>query len=227
MTRPVLTIFDPKKHTKVHTDASAIGVGAILLQQVNDKMAVVAYYSRQTTADQRCYHFYELETMAVMLALRYFRVYLLGIKFKVVTDCNALWSAFAKRDLLPRIGRWWFEVQEYTFELQEYTFDIEYRPGSRMAHADALSRNPMQLQLEVAQIDITEGDWVLAAQLQDEQLLRIRTILLEGKPTHETKHYFDEYLIKDNKIHRRLDDKTTAWAVPRDTRMQICRLCPR
>lgn len=147
-TRPVLAIFDPDKPTEVHTDASAIGIGAILLQQVDGKMAVVSYYSRQTTADQRCYHSYELETMAVVLALRYFRVYLLGMKFKVVTDCNAVRSTFVKRDLLPRIGRWWLEVQEYTF-------DIEYRAGSKMAHADALSRNPIQLSLEIAQVDIT------------------------------------------------------------------------
>lgn len=73
----MLTIFNPEIPAEVHTDASAIGIGAILLQRVDGKMAVVAYYSRQTTADQRCYHSYELETMAVVLALRHFRVYLL------------------------------------------------------------------------------------------------------------------------------------------------------
>lgn len=104
--RPVLALFDPSKDTEVHTDACAIGIGAVLLQRINGKMAAVAYYSRQTTEDQRCYHSYELETMAVVLALRYFRVYLLGIQFKVVTDCNAVRSTLAKRDLLPRIGRW-------------------------------------------------------------------------------------------------------------------------
>lgn len=175
-TRPVLAIFNPEVPAEVHTDASAIGVGAILLQPVDGKMVAVAYYSRQTTADQRCYHSYELETMAVVFALRYFRIYLLGTKFKVVTDCNTLRTTFAKRDLLPRIGRWWLEVQEYTFE-------IEYRAGTRMAHADALSRNPSPILLEVLQIDITEGDWILAAQLQDEQLARIRKILrLRGRP---------------------------------------------
>lgn len=94
-----------------------------------------------------------------------------------------------------------------------------------MAHVDALSRNPEQILLEVAQVDITEGDWVLATQLQDEQLSRIRTILLEGKSTNETKHYFDEYLIKNDKVYKRLDDETATWVVPRDARMQICRLC--
>lgn len=94
-----------------------------------------------------------------------------------------------------------------------------------MAHADALSRNPVQFSLEVAQVNLIEGDWILAVQLQDEQLSQIRTILLNKEPTYETKHYFNEYLIKDNKVYQRLNDKTKAWVVPRDARMQICRLC--
>lgn len=106
VTRPVLIIYDPNRITEVHTDASAVSVGAVLLQQINNQMTTIAYFSKQTTADQRCYHSYELETMAVVLALRYFRVYLLGIHFKVVTDCNALRATFSKRDLLPRVGRW-------------------------------------------------------------------------------------------------------------------------
>jgi len=96
----------------------------------------------------------------------HFRVYLLGIHFKIVTDCNALRATFIKRDfiLLSRIGRWWLETQEYILIL----FDIEYRAGHRMAHANALSRNPVSVELKIARVDITEGNWVMAAQLQDE-----------------------------------------------------------
>lgn len=100
--------------------------------------------------------------MAVVLALRHFRVYLLGTKFNVVTNCNTLRTTFTKRDLL-RIDRWWLEIREYTF-------DVEYRAGARITHADALSRNPIQFPLEVLQDDLTEGDWILATQLQDKQL---------------------------------------------------------
>lgn len=121
----------------------------------------------------RHYHSYELETLAVVLALRYFRVYLLGIEFVVVTDCNALKTAFTKKDLIPRVARWWLEVQEYTFK-------IGYRPGKSMAHVDTLSRYLEQNQETVNAADLVEGDWVIAAQLQDDQLVRIRNILASG-----------------------------------------------
>lgn len=47
--RPVLCIFDPKRPTEVHTDASSLEAGAVLLQEVNGRMAAVAYFSKQTT----------------------------------------------------------------------------------------------------------------------------------------------------------------------------------
>lgn len=80
-TRPTLAIFNPEVPAEVHTDASAIGIGAILLQQVGTNMAAVAYYSRQTTADQRCYHSYKLEMMAVW---RYSRLCFIHIQFYVI-----------------------------------------------------------------------------------------------------------------------------------------------
>lgn len=84
---------------------------------------MIGYFSKQTTNDQRQYHSYELETMAVVYVLRFLRV--LGKRIKVVTDCNAL-RTFSKKDVLPRVGRWWLE-------LQEYTIDIEYQLGAKMA----------------------------------------------------------------------------------------------
>ena len=38
-----------------------------------------------------------------------------------------------------------------------------------MSHVDALSRYPVET-VEVNQIDLTESDWILTAQLQDEHL---------------------------------------------------------
>jgi hypothetical protein len=87
----------PTRNTELLTDASATAIGAILLQEFDDVQRVVAYFSKQITSDQRHYHSYELETMAVVYELQHFRVYLIGIQFTVVTDCNALKTTFSKR----------------------------------------------------------------------------------------------------------------------------------
>jgi transposase InsO family protein len=215
--RPILAVFDSSLPTELHTDASSLAVGAVLLQtHPGGVQRVVAYFSKQTTVDQRHYHSYELETMAVVYALHHFRVYLLGLQFTVVTDCNALRTTFSKKDLIPRVGRWWLQVQEFTF-------DIKYKPGSRMPHVDALSRYPVTV--DINKIDITEGDWILSAQLQDDKLTTIRKILETGVNNSETKQYFREYVLKNNKVYRKLPDGKRVWEVPRAARWQIVRLC--
>lgn len=214
--RPVLSVFDPTLPTELHTDASSIALGAILLQTHDKEQKVVAYFSKQTTSDQRHYHSYELETMAVVYALQHFRVYLLGLHFTIVTDCNALRTTFTKKDLVPRVGRWWLQVQEFTF-------DIKYRPGARMPHVDALSRYPITV--EVNQVDITESDWILAAQLQDDQLSKVNKILSVGVRSPETEQCFQQYVLKRGIVYRKLTGGKSVWAVPHAARWQIVRLC--
>lgn len=112
---PVLTIFDPSKPIELHTDASSIGYGAILFQKFDNQLKVVGYFSQRTTDVESRYHSYELETLAVFKALKHFRQYLLVREFKVFTDCNALKASRHKRELLPRVHRWWAYMQ--TFDL--------------------------------------------------------------------------------------------------------------
>lgn len=74
--------------------------------------------------------------MVIVKSLVKFRVYLLGIAFKIVTDCRAFALTMSKRDLCVRVARW-------ALQLEEFNYTIEHRPGKSMAHVDALSRNPM------------------------------------------------------------------------------------
>lgn len=92
-----------------------------------------------------------------------------------------------------------------------------------MKHVDALSRYSNVLETNV--VDITEGEWIVAAQLQDEQLVRVRNILERKRIDSETKHYFEEYELKLGKIYRKLTDGNKLWVVPKATRWQICILC--
>lgn len=134
ITPPVLAVFDRLKETELHTDASAVGFGAVLLQRQSDgKMHPIYYFSKATSASEARCHSYELETLAIVYAVRKFRSYLYGVSFKIVTDCSALALTFDKKNLCPKIARW-------ALELQHYDFKIQHRSGILMGHADALSR---------------------------------------------------------------------------------------
>ena len=101
-------------------------------------MQPVAYFSRRTTDCESRYHSYDLETLVIVEAVEHFRVYLYGRHFTVYTDCNSVRATALKKNLHPRVARWWIK-------LQDYDFSVEYRPGHKMAHVDYLSRNPLDL----------------------------------------------------------------------------------
>ena len=91
LSKPVLAVYEPTAETEVHSDASQVGLGAVLLQKREDrKFHLVCFYSRKTTKDESKYHSYELEALAIVCALTRFRFYLLGIEFVIRTDCNSL-----------------------------------------------------------------------------------------------------------------------------------------
>lgn len=176
---PVLMIHDPNAETEVHTDASAIGYGAVLLQRKEGKLHPVAYYSKRTSDAESRYHSYELETLAVVNAVKHFRSYLHGRKFRVVTDCNSLQSTRIKLDLKPRVHRWW------AF-LQGFDFDIVHREGKHICHADFFSRNPLPqseaknkvsekvVQKEVNLAELSQN-WLMMEQQRDPEILKLLT----------------------------------------------------
>ena len=135
ITAPILAIYSPNDVTELHCDASALGFGAVLMQKKSDlKWHPIFYFSKRTTETESKYHSFELETLAIVYALKRFRVYLQGISFKIITDCNSLKLTLAKKDINPRIARW-------ALELQTYDYVVEHRSGERMKHVDALSRS--------------------------------------------------------------------------------------
>jgi len=85
---PVLKIFNLKDETELHTDVCK-GFGAILLQKSpdDDKWHSIHYMSHKTTEIESRYTSYELEVLTVIKVLEKFRHYLLGICFKIFTDC--------------------------------------------------------------------------------------------------------------------------------------------
>jgi hypothetical protein len=121
---------DTAKHFTVVTDASAYGMGAVLMQEEHP----VAYWSRLFNPAQQNYTVTERELMAVVEALKHWRCYLGDKPFTVVTDHSPLTHFSTKKDLHGRQARW-SEV------LAMFAFAWEYRPG-RTNVADPFSRHP-------------------------------------------------------------------------------------
>ena len=110
---PVLAIYDPTRETQLHCDASSLGYGAVLLQRQDDeRFHPVAYFSKSTTSQESRYHSFELETLAIISALRRFRVHLEGIPFTIITDCSSLTLTLSKKKCKPPDSPMGFRTRE-------------------------------------------------------------------------------------------------------------------
>jgi hypothetical protein len=76
---------------QLYTDWSYLDIGAMLTQMDDDgKEFVIAYASRSNNNAEAQYSSYEEECLAAIWAIAYFRCYLYGNKFLLVTDHQPL-----------------------------------------------------------------------------------------------------------------------------------------
>ncbi|KAJ8364795.1 hypothetical protein SKAU_G00136260 [Synaphobranchus kaupii] len=89
---PVLAYPDVQKAFIVDTNASNMGVGAVLSQQGEEGERAVAYYSRALNRAEKNYCVTRRKLLAVVEAVRHFRPYLHGSHFLIRTDHASLTS---------------------------------------------------------------------------------------------------------------------------------------
>ena len=133
---PILQCPDFTKPFILTTDASNIAIGAVLSQGKIGEDLPIAFASRTLNQAEVHYAATEKECLAVVFFTKYFRHYLYGRKFTVVTDHQALIWLHNTRDTSSRLLRW-------RLRLLDFQYDIQYRPGKTNLNADALSRNPV------------------------------------------------------------------------------------
>ena len=135
---PILAYADYKKPFKVYTDASEIGLGAVLSQVQKEREHVIAYASRSLNKAERRYDAHKLEFLALKWTITdRFHEYLYGGSFDVYTDNNPLTYIMTSAKLDATGQRW-------VAALSLYNFQIYYRSGKINTNADALSRIPWE-----------------------------------------------------------------------------------
>ncbi|CAF3378177.1 unnamed protein product, partial [Rotaria sp. Silwood2] len=154
ITSPDVLIFpDPDKPYVIRTDASRVGIGAVLLQEqvsndnnITPVYKLVAFASRTLKPAETRYSTIELETLAIWWSVtQKFRSYIEGQQFIIETDHKPLLSLMHKPYHNSRIERW-------MTTLQQYDIIIRHISGTDNTTVDALSRYP------VDQPDITDDN---------------------------------------------------------------------
>ena len=123
------------------TDACDVSIGAVLSQVQGGRERVIAYGSRTLNKAERNYCVTDRELLAVKHFIEYYKHYLLGRRFIVRSDHQALKWLFSLKEPKSRIARW-IEM------LSAYNFSVEFRPGVKHGNADGMSRCPDPQQCE-------------------------------------------------------------------------------
>ena len=131
----VLILPDYDKQFTVTTDASGYAVGASL-QQMDDetkRLRPIAFFSKKLSEQEMRWAVYEQELLAIVLSLEEWRHYLVGRKFKLITDHQSLIHLKKQQHLTSKQSRW-------IERLSDFDYEAEYLPGRSNVVADALSR---------------------------------------------------------------------------------------
>lgn len=112
-------------------------MGAVLKQtQADGTQKPVAYFSKRLSDAQMKKKAFYIEGLAVREAIRYWRYWLIGRHFTVITDHRPLQHLNLKARTDEELG-------DLANELLQFDFDILYSPGSTNHETDCLSRNPV------------------------------------------------------------------------------------
>jgi putative transposase len=135
---PVLTFPDFSAPFYVATDASNLGIGAVLYQLLNgpqDETTInyVSFMARSLKKHELNYPAYKKELLGIVYALKQFEYYLIGRPFTLFTDHRPLTYMHTQLELPTTIANW----REM---LLKFDFKCVYRPGLLNIIPDALSR---------------------------------------------------------------------------------------
>jgi hypothetical protein len=132
---PVLAHFDWEAEHELATDASEIGIGAVLWQLKEGKKNPVLYLSKRFSGAQANWPITEKEGFAIIWAIKKLEPLLYGKHFTVKTDHAALRELFHGKNIKSKVARW-------AMSIAEFDFNVIYEKAEDNLVADWLSRHP-------------------------------------------------------------------------------------
>jgi len=129
ITVPVLRLPNFSETFIVETDASNIGIGAVLMQSQHP----IAFFSKKLGVRKQAESAYNRELHALVEAVYRWWQYLIGREFVIRTDQKSLTEIFTQ--VIQNSTQ-----QYYVRKLLGFRFRVEYKAGTANRVADALSR---------------------------------------------------------------------------------------
>lgn len=168
----VLELYDPDKQIIVASDASPIGLGAIMSHEINGRDRPVLFASSSLSKAQQGYSQIHREALAIIFAVSKFHDYIYGHTFILHTDQQALSEIFHPTRGTSGVAA--ARLQRWSIILSAYKYQIKHRSAAKMTHVDALSRLPLTEEVEVESVNI--NFFRHSGELIDRKLISRRTL---------------------------------------------------
>lgn len=150
MSAPVLALPNYSLPFTLETDASASGIGAVLMQQGRP----LTYLSKGLAPKHQGLSTYEKELLAIVMATQKWFTYLQGHHFFIKTDHQSL--KFLLEQRLSTLLQ-----QKWLAKLMGLDYEIIYKKGKENTVANALSRLPeIQNESVVNELSAVQPQWL-------------------------------------------------------------------
>lgn len=161
-----LVHFDPKLPLILTTDASQLGISAVLSHLMsNGEQRMIGCISRTLMPAEKNYSVIHREALSIYYGVYKFQHYLIGREFTIQTDHKALMHLFGEERGIPQMHA--SRIQRWALFLSGFNYKIQYIRGKDNVIADAFSRVPAQVKVNSPEFG-DQGNFVNFASCQED-----------------------------------------------------------